>query len=60
MYERPQKEYSIVDLEVGMMLDPHLGTKGHSTYLRPSFGIGADRPMDGSIELGYKIVFQGE
>lgn len=55
-YEK-NKEYLIVDLVVGAMLDKHLGTNGHSTYLRPSFGIGSDRPLDGSIELGYKIVF---
>lgn len=51
------EEYMIVDLEVGMMLDRHFGTKGHSTYLRPSFGVGGDCPIDGSIELGYKVVF---
>ena len=51
------KEYSIVDLEVGAMLDKHLGTAGHSAYLRPSFGVGSDRPIGSSIELGYKIVF---
>jgi len=51
------KEYSIIDLEVGMMLDKHFGTSGHSAYLRPSFGIGSDSPLDNSIELGYKVVF---
>jgi hypothetical protein len=30
--------------------------KGHSFYIRPMVGVGADRPADGSIELGYKIV----
>ena len=50
------KEYMVADLEVDVMLDRYLGTKDHSTYLLPSFGIGSDRPMDGSIELGYKIV----
>jgi hypothetical protein len=30
--------------------------KGHSFYIRPSFTIGADRPTDYAIELGYKIV----
>ena len=42
----------VVDLEVDVMLDRYLGTKYHSTYLHPSFGIGSDGPMDGSIELG--------
>ena len=52
-----EKEYAIVDLEVGSMLDQYFGTKGHSTWLRPSFGVGTDRPVDGSIEIGYEIVF---
>ena len=51
------KEYSITDLELGMMLDLYLGTSGHSVYFRPSIGIGADRPTDGSVELGYKAIF---
>ena len=51
------EEYSVVDLEVGAMLDSHFGTTGHSAWLRPSFGVGSDRPMDGSVEIGYKIVF---
>ncbi|MDX2494981.1 MAG: hypothetical protein QNK27_08485 [Desulfuromusa sp.] len=55
-YEQ-DKEYSIVDLEVGAMLDKYLGTSGHSAYLRPSFGVGSDRPTDGSVEIGYKVVF---
>ncbi len=55
-YEQ-DKEYSIIDLEVGMMLDKYFGTSGHSAYLRPSFGIGDDSPLDNSIELGYKVVF---
>jgi hypothetical protein len=51
------EEFAIVDLEIGSMLDRHLGTTGHSIYLRPSIGIGADRPTDGSIEVGYKIIW---
>jgi hypothetical protein len=50
-------EFMIVDLEVGTMLDKYLGTKGHSTYLRPSIGVGKHRPSDGSIEVGYKIIW---
>jgi len=51
------KKYSIIDLEVGMMLDKYFGTSGHSATLRPSFGVGDDSPLDSSIELGYKVVF---
>jgi len=52
------KEFMIVDLEVGTMLDKYLGTKGHSVYLRPSIAIGDDRPTEGSIEVGYKIIWR--
>jgi hypothetical protein len=50
-------EFAIVDLEWGWMMAnwaPDL--KGHSFYIRPSFGVGTDRPTDGSIEVAYKIV----
>ena len=43
--------------EMGMMIDRFFGTKGHSVYLRPSAGVGSDRPTDGSIEFGYKIIW---
>ena len=51
------KEFVIFDLEFGWMMAKWFkDLKGHSVYVRPSFGVGADRPTDGSIELGYKIV----
>jgi len=50
-------EFMLVDVEVGTMLDKYLGTKGHSAYLRPSVGIGTDRPYDGSVEVGYKMIW---
>ena len=50
-------EFMLVDVEVGTMLDKYLGTKGHSVYLRPSVGIGSDRPYDGSVEMGYKMIW---
>ena len=52
-----EKEFAIVDLEWGWMMakwKPDL--KGHSFYIRPSFGVGADRLTDYSVEFGYKIV----
>ena len=50
-------EFAIVDLEWGwMMATWYDDLPGHSFYVRPSFGVGADRPTDGSIEVGYKIV----
>lgn len=55
-YEQDE-EYMITDFEVGSMLDKYLGTKGHSVYLRPSIASGDDRPTDGSIEAGYKIIW---
>ena len=52
-----EREFVLVDAEVGTMLDDILGTKGHSAYVRPSAGIGQDRPYDFSLEAGYKIVW---
>jgi hypothetical protein len=51
------QEFAIVDLEWGwMMANWYDDLPGHSFYVRPSFGVGADRPTEGSIEFGYKIV----
>jgi len=47
-----------VELQAGMMLDKLVGAKGHSIWLMPSFGIGADRPYDYSFEFGYKYVWR--
>ena len=49
-------EYVIVDFEFGWMMSKWTDLKGHSFYIRPSIGVGGDRPTDGSIEIGYKIV----
>ncbi len=46
-------EFFLLDLEFGTMLK----TKGHSAYIRPSIGVGGDRPYDASFEVGYKIVW---
>jgi hypothetical protein len=50
-------EYMLLEIQAGTMLDKYLGTKGHSTYILPSFGVGSDRPYDFSVEAGYKIVW---
>ena len=51
------QEFAIVDLEWGwMMANWYDDLPGHSFYVRPSFGVGADRPTEGSIEVGYKII----
>lgn len=50
-------EFAIVDFEFGWMMTkwwPNM--QGQSIYIRPSIGIGIDRPTDGSIEFGYKMV----
>jgi hypothetical protein len=39
-----------------MMANWYDDLPGHSFYVRPSFQLGADRPAEGSIEFGYKIV----
>ena len=51
------KEFMLLELQAGMMTDKYFGTKGHSAYIMPSFGIGTDRPYDYSLEVGYKIVW---
>jgi hypothetical protein len=51
------KEFMLLELQAGMMTDKYFGTKGHSVYILPSFGVGVDRPYDFSIEVGYKIVW---
>lgn len=51
------QEFALVDLEFGWMMTnwfPEM--KGHSFYIRPSIGVGTDRPSDGGIEIGYKII----
>ena len=50
-------QFGFVDVEVGTMLDEFIERKGHSVYLRPSVGVGQDRPTEGSVEVGYKIVW---
>ena len=50
-------EFAIMDIEFGWMMSkwwPDL--KGQSFYLRPTFTIGADRPTDYGLEIGYKFV----
>lgn len=51
------KQFMLLELQAGMMTDKYFGTKGHSVYMLPSFGVGADSPYDFSIEVGYKIVW---
>ena len=51
------RQFGLFEVEVGMMLDPFLGTKGHSVYIRPSLGLGDDRPYDSSLEAGDKIIW---
>lgn len=50
-------EFAIIDFEFGwMMANWNPDAKGQSFYVRPSIGVGADRPTEGSIEVGYKWV----
>lgn len=50
-------EFAIVDFEWGWMMSKwNPDRKGQSFYIRPSIGIGGDRPTEASIEIGYKIV----
>jgi len=50
-------DFAIMDIEFGWMMTkwwPNL--TGQSFYLRPTFTIGADRPTDYGIEVGYKFI----
>jgi hypothetical protein len=46
-------EFMLLEIQAGMML----GSKGHSIWAMPSFGVGTYRPYDFSLEIGYKIVW---
>jgi hypothetical protein len=51
------EEFALIDLEYGWMMQRWFPeAKGQSVYIRPSFSVGADRPTDASLEIGYKIV----
>ncbi len=52
------KEFMQLELQGGMMLDKLFGSKGHSVWVMPSFGIGSDSPYDYSLEVGYKYVWR--
>ena len=47
------KQFALIEAEIGTMV----GTGGKSVYLRPSFGVGDDRPYDFSLEAGFKLVW---
>ena len=50
-------EYIVLDFEFGAMMSKWTDLEGQSVYVRPSLGIGSDRPVEGSVEVGYKFVF---
>ena len=49
-------EFALLDFEFGWMMSKWTDLRGHSFYVRPMLGVGADRPADYALELGYKIV----
>ena len=52
-----QTEFIQLDVEIGTMLDQWIEPNGHSIYLRPTVGIGGDRPNDYGVEAGYKVIW---
>lgn len=52
------REFMLVELQGGMMLDKFVGSKGHSIWILPSFGVGSDSPYDFSFEVGYKYIWR--
>jgi hypothetical protein len=49
------REFATVDLEWGFMIAPKQGISG---YLRPGFGVGADRPFDYNLEFAIKFIWR--
>lgn len=50
-------EFAVVDIEFGMMMSNWVADLNtQSFYIRPSFGVGQDRPVNGALEVGYKWV----
>jgi len=47
------QDYAFFDIEFGWM---NKKKKGQSWYIRPTFTVGADRPTDYGLELGYKFI----
>jgi hypothetical protein len=48
-----ETEFAVIDLEVGqMMFGPT------SSYIHPGIGVGGDRPLDWSIEFGFKVLWR--
>jgi hypothetical protein len=48
-------QYMVVDVEWGFMIVPKSGIAG---YVRPGFGIGADRPFNYNFEFAIKFVWR--
>ena len=46
------KEFGLIELEYGRIM-----FGGLSSYLRPSIGIGSDKPDDWSMEFGFKVIW---
>lgn len=46
-------EFGQVELEFGQMM-----FGGLSSYIRPGFGVGGDRPVEWNLELGFKVIWR--
>jgi len=46
------KEFGLIEFEYGRIM-----FGGLSSYLRPSIGIGSDKPDDWSMEFGFKVIW---
>ena len=51
------KDFGFLDVELGVMVDKYLGTKGNSLYVRPSIGWGTDQVTEYGFEIGYKVIW---
>jgi hypothetical protein len=54
---REDKQFGLLEVEVGTMLDKWFGSQGKSIFMRPSLQVGRDRPAEASIEVGFKAIW---
>lgn len=46
-------EFALLEAEFGKVM-----YMGFSSYVRPSVGLGGDRPYDWSLEVGSKVIYK--
>jgi len=52
-HENDDSDFTVFDAEFGQMM-----FGGFSSCIRPGVGIGEDRPLDWTLELGFKVIWR--